>query len=60
MFTYILQQGGLSRRRLNEGEEDDLLEGDHEDAVQEQGGEHVLVDRDAGDAKNSEKGKNKK
>jgi hypothetical protein len=47
----------MPRRSLNEGQKNNFFEGDHEDAVQEQRREHVLVDGDARNAKDSEKTK---
>jgi hypothetical protein len=47
----------MPRRSLNEWQKNNFLEGDHEDAVQEQRREHVLVDGDARNAKDSAKTK---
>jgi hypothetical protein len=45
----------MPRRSLNEGQKNNFFEGDHEDAVQEQRREHVLVDGNARNAKDSAK-----
>ena len=47
-----MQKRRHSGRGLDEVEQDDLLEDEHEDAVQQQRREHVLVDGDARNAEN--------
>ncbi len=45
-FTHLLQRGLLLARVPDVGDEDDRLEDDGEDAVEQEGGEQVLVDGD--------------
>ena len=41
--TYISQEWAGTRCGLDVGQENNLFEGDHENAVEEERGEHVLV-----------------
>ena len=50
-FPHLLQHGvAVLALVLDVREEDEALEDDHGDAMEEEAGEEVLVDRDAGNA----------